>query len=84
MIHKYQDIKSLLLLKPDMHELCWWSVESKTSYYSILLTFGRKRRQRVTVVEVRISDVTLTKESVTRSETRFAKDTANTDVRTTM
>jgi hypothetical protein len=48
------------------------------------LTFGRKRRQRVTVVEMRIRDVTLTKERVTLSEIKLAKETAKTLVNTTM
>jgi len=48
------------------------------------LTLGRKRRQRVIVVEKRMRAVTEQKESVTRSETKFAKLTPNTLVSTTM
>lgn len=47
-------------------------------------TLGRKRRHRVAVVEVRIRADTLANERVTRSETRLAKLTANTLVKTTM
>lgn len=53
-------------------------------YHYTLFTLGRKRRHRVAVVANRISEVTLTNETVTLSEIKLAKDTANTLVNTTV
>lgn len=43
-----------------------------------LITLGRKRRQSVTVVAVRMREVTAKKERLTLSQRRFASDTAST------
>lgn len=56
----------------------------KMLVYLLVVTFGKNRRHNVMVVEVRISEVTLKNEMVTRSDIRLANETAKMLVSTTM